>query len=159
MALKKQKPTTPSRRGTILVDRSELSKEPARKSLLKRVPYKAARSGGKITVRHKGGRTKRKFRIIDFKRDKRNIEGIVEALEYDPNRSSNLALIKYIDGERRYILSPLDLKVGDKIVSGDDVPLKIGNATMLKQIPTGIKVHSIELYKGKGAQLCRSAWM
>jgi large subunit ribosomal protein L2 len=157
MAIKTYKPTTPTRRHTVLIKTAGLEKGRRFKSLVKNVQYKAARNKGRITVRHKGGREKRLYRIIDFKRDKINVSGIVERIEYDPNRTSNIALIKYKDGERRYILAPNGLIVGNKIVAGEEVPFKVGNATLLKKIPGGMKVHNIELHKGSGGQLCRSA--
>jgi len=157
MALKSFKPTTPSRRHTVLVSRRELSRKKPRKSLIKKSKYNAGRSKGRITVRHKGGRVKRLYRIIDFKRDKRDMKAFVELLEYDPNRSANIALLRYEDGERRYIIAPAGLKVGMELVSGDTIPIKVGNATMVKNIPSGIKVHNVELNKGSGGQLCRSA--
>lgn len=158
MALKKLKPTTPSNRGTILIDRSELYKGDPYKPLVKSIVSNSGRNNqGKITVRHRGGGVKKFYRIIDFKRDKKNILGIVERIEYDPNRTAFIALIKYVDGERRYILSPDGIKVGDTIVSGEGVDIKIGNALPLKEIPQGTYVHAVELYPGKGAQIARSA--
>ena len=157
MALKTHKPTTPSRRHTVLLDRKELTKKKPEKSLLAYVPYKAGRNKGRVSVRHKGGRVKRMYRIIDFKRDKRDVQAVVEALEYDPYRSANIALLKYKDGERRYILAPGSLKVGQEVVSGDEAPIKIGNATKLDRIASGLKIHNIELKRGAGGQLCRSA--
>jgi len=157
MGLKTFKPTTPSLRGTVLTDNSSLSKKKPEKRLTKNIPYKAGRNKGRISVRHKGGREKRLYRKIDFKRDKRDIPAIVEAIEYDPNRSANIALLKYSDGERRYIIAPKGLRVGAEINAGSDVPFKVGNATMLKNFPSGTKVHCIELHKGHGGTFCRSA--
>lgn len=157
MALKTFKPKTPSLRHTVLVSNKKLSKKKAQKKLLKNVKYKAGRSKGRITVRHKGGRVKRLYRIIDFKRDKRDNPARVEAIEYDPNRSANIALLKYKDGERRYILSPIGLKVGAEVLAGEDIPLKLGNALPLKKISSGLKVHNIELRKNEGGKLCRSS--
>jgi len=157
MALKSRKPTTPTKRHTVLVDRKDLSKKKPEKNLVKHSKYKAGRSRGRITVRHKGGRAKRLYRSVDFKRKNRDNEAVVEALEYDPNRSANLALLKYEDGKRSYIIAPAGLKVGMNVVSGDKVPMKVGNATKIKNIPSGIKVHNVELKKGAGGQLCRSA--
>jgi large subunit ribosomal protein L2 len=157
MALKTFKPKTPSLRHTVLLDSKDLSKKKPKKSLLKNVKYKAGRSKGRITMRHKGGRVRRLYRVIDFKRDKRDVPALVEAIEYDPNRSANVALLKYEDGERRYILAPKGVKVGAKLVAGEEVPIKVGNALPLKKIPSGLKVHNIELYEGSGGQLCRSA--
>lgn len=127
------------------------------KSLREILPKNSGRSFGKVTVRHQGGRHKRYYRIIDFKRDKFGLEGEVVALEYDPNRSVDIALIKYPDGEHRYILSPKALKVGDKVVSGEKVEVKVGNAMKLKNIPIGGVIHNVELTPGKGGQLGRSA--
>lgn len=157
MALKTFKPKTPSLRHTVLLDSKKLTKKKPKKSLTKGLKYKAGRSKGRITMRHKGGRVKRLYRAIDFKRDKRDVSAIVEAIEYDPNRSASIALLKYKDGERRYILCPKGVKVGTEVIAGEEVPVKGGNSTKLKNIPSGIKVHNIELYKGKGGQLCRSA--
>jgi large subunit ribosomal protein L2 len=112
---------------------------------------------GKVTMRHQGAGVKKKYRVIDFKRDKFGVEGVVETIEYDPNRTAFIALIKYIDGERRYILSPDDLKIGDKVVSGDNSPIEPGNAMPLKKIPQGTYVHAVEMYAGKGAIIARSA--
>ena len=112
---------------------------------------------GKITVRHRGRRQKRHYRLIDFKRDKKDIEGKVVSIEYDPNRTANIALIEYLDGERRYILCPEGLKTGDKVIAGENVEIKVGNALPLKNIPIGINVHNIELYPGKGGQIVKSA--
>jgi large subunit ribosomal protein L2 len=157
MALKTYKPTTSTRRHTVLLKTGGLSKKAAQKRLLKSLKYSAGRSKGRITVRHKGGRVKRLYRVIDFKRDKRDVPAIVEAIEYDPYRSAHIALLKYVDGERRYILRPLGLEVGMQVLAGKEVPVKVGNATNLKNIPSGIKVHNVELKKGTGGKLCRSA--
>lgn len=158
MALKKLNPTTSSRRGTVLIDRSELYKGRPLLKLTKRAKVHAGRNNqGKVTVRHRGGTVKRLFRQIDFKRDKYNIPGVIERVEYDPNRTAFIALIKYADGERRYILSPDTLKAGDSVMSGDKAEIKIGNAIPLKNVPQGTYVHAVELYPGKGAMLARSA--
>jgi large subunit ribosomal protein L2 len=157
MALKTFKPKTPSLRHTVLVDHSSLHKKKPEKKLTKGLRYKAGRNKGRVSVRHKGGRMKRLYRKIDFLRDKYDIPAVVEAIEYDPNRSSNIALLKYKDGERRYIIAPNGLKIGSEVISGDEVPFKIGNATMLKNIPSGMRVHCVELHKGHGATFCRSA--
>ncbi|MBN2016135.1 50S ribosomal protein L2 [Candidatus Dojkabacteria bacterium] len=157
MALKKYKPKTPSLRHTVLVDTRALAKKRPMKSLVQAVDYKAGRRKGRITVRHKGGRVKRLYRVIDFKREKIDVPATVESIEYDPNRSSNIALLKYKDGERRYILAPAGLKEGSQVISGEDVPVKVGNATKLKNIQSGIKVHNVELKAGGGGKLCRSA--
>ena len=127
------------------------------KKLLTTLPKKSGRSNGKITVRHQGGRHKRYYRQIDFRRDKLNIEGKVEAFEYDPNRNVNIARVSYVDGDRRYILQPIGLKVGDSVISGEKVEVKVGNAMKLKNIPVGSIVHNVELTAGRGGQLGRSA--
>lgn len=158
MALKIYRPTSPGRRGMVGADFSEITKSKPEKSLLLPMKKKAGRSNqGRITVRHRGGGAKRRFRIIDFKRNKFGIPGKVASIEYDPNRSSNIALIYYADGEKRYILAPLGLKVGVTISSGKDAEIKPGNALPLKLIPPGTAVHNIELYRGRGAQMVRSA--
>ena len=158
MPLKAYKPTSPGRRGMTGATFEEITKTKPEKSLLKPLKKKAGRSNqGRITVRHRGGGAKRMYRIIDFKRDKLGIPGEVAAIEYDPNRSARLALIHYADGEKRYILAPLGLKVGDTIMAGSDAELKIGNALPLKLIPTGTAIHNIELHRGKGGQLVRGA--
>ena len=158
MALKIYRPTSPGRRGMVGADFSEITKSKPEKSLLLPMKKKAGRSNqGRITVRHRGGGAKRRFRIIDFKRNKFGIPGKVASIEYDPNRSSNIALIYYADGEKRYILAPLGLKVGATISSGKDAEVKPGNALPLKLIPPGTAVHNIELYRGRGAQMVRSA--
>lgn len=157
MALKSRKPTTPSMRHTVLTDTRSLTKKKPHKKLTKNVKYNAGRSKGRITMRHKGGRVKRSYRIIDFKRAKRDVPGIVESLEYDPNRSAHIALIKYNDGERGYILAPQGLKVGMQVISGEEVPVKVGNAAPLKSLPSGIRVHNISLYKDGQGTICRSA--
>lgn len=136
----------------------EITKEEPEKSLLVPLKKKAGRNNrGKITVRHRGGGTKRMLRLIDFKRDKVGIPGKVEAIEYDPNRSARIALIQYADGEKRYILAPLGLQVGDTILSGKEAEIRPGNALPLKQIPVGTLVHNVELQPGKGGQIVRSA--
>jgi len=156
--LKVYKPTSPGRRGMTGATFEEITKTKPEKSLLRPLKKKAGRSNqGRITVRHRGGGAKRMYRIIDFKRDKLGIPGEVAAIEYDPNRSARLALIHYTDGEKRYILAPLGLEVGDTITAGSDAEMKIGNALPLKSIPTGTAIHNIELNRGKGGQLVRSA--
>ena len=158
MAIKHYKPTTPGRRGMTVMDYSGLSKVAPEKSLLDVVKKNAGRNSyGRITVRHHGGGNRIKYRIIDFKRDKAGIPATVMTLEYDPNRSAFIALVKYEDGEKRYIIAPQDLKVGDTIVSGTGADIKPGNALKLSEIPVGTTIHNIELYPGKGAQLARSA--
>jgi len=158
LAVKIYKPTSPGRRGMVGRDFSEITRSKPEKSLLMPLKKKAGRSNqGRITVRHRGGGVKRSYRIIDFKRNKFNVPGTVASIEYDPNRSANIALINYVDGEKRYILAPVGLKVGDSICSGDTVDIKPGNAMPLKLIPLGTAVHNIEISRGRGAQMVRSA--
>jgi len=158
LPLKVYKPTSPGRRGMTGSTFEEITKKEPEKSLIKPLKSKAGRSNqGRITVRHRGGGAKRMYRIIDFKRDKLGIRGEVTAIEYDPNRSARIALVSYEDGEKRYILAPIGLKVGDSIMSGGDAEIKVGNALALRAIPTGTAVHNIELHRGKGGQLVRSA--
>ena len=158
MAIKFYKPTTPGRRNMTTMDYSGLSKVAPERSLLEPIKKNAGRNSyGRITVRHRGGGNRRKYRVIDFKRERFGITATVLTLEYDPNRSAFIALVQYEDGEKRYIIAPQDLKVGDKIVSGPDADIKPGNALPLINIPVGTFLHNIELYPGKGAQLARSA--
>ncbi len=159
MAIKKIKPTTNARRGMTTLVNEELTKNvKPEKSLLAPVKKQAGRNNqGKITVRHQGGGEKRKYRIIDFKRNKFDIEGTVATIEYDPNRSANIALINYVDGEKRYIIAPKGLKVGMKVISSSNADIKVGNTLPLKEIPEGTVVHNIELKPGKGGELARSA--
>ena len=158
MAIKKFKPTTPSRRHMTVIKSEEITKFSPEKSLLTSLKKNAGRnSQGKITVRHKGGGEKRKYRIIDFKRDKDGIPAKVAGIEYDPNRTANIALLNYKDGEKRYILAPLGLKVGDVIVSGEGSDIKVGNCLKMKDMPVGTVIHNIQIKKGKGGQLVRSA--
>lgn len=158
MAIKNYKPTTPGRRGMSTLSNEEITTNKPEKSLLEVKTKKAGRNNqGRITVRHQGGGEKKKYRVIDFKRNKFDIEGTVATIEYDPNRSANIALINYIDGEKRYIIAPKGLKVGMKIVSSEKADIKVGNALPLKNIPEGTTVHNIELKPGKGAELVRSA--
>src|SRR4030042_3561605 len=158
MALKAYKPTTPSRRGMTGYNFDELTKKEPEKSLLLPLRKNAGRNmQGKVTVRHRGGGHKRMLRKVDFKRDKQGVPGKVVALEYDPNRTARLALIQYVDGEKRYILAPIELKIGDIISSGAEAEPKPGNALPLSAIPSGTLIHNIELYPGRGGQLVRSA--
>ncbi len=158
MPIKEYKPTSPGRRGMTGSTFEEITKWSPEKSLVSPLKSKAGRNNqGRITVRHRGGGAKRMYRIIDFKRDKRDMTGEVIAIEYDPNRSSRIALIQYTDGERRYILSPVGLKVGDKIIAGEKAEIKVGHCMPLKSIPTGTSIHNIEMSIGKGGQLVRSA--
>ena len=157
MAMKLYKPTTPGQRGMSVIDYSGLSKTGPEKSLLAPKNKKAGRNSyGRITVRHRGGGNRRKYRIIDFKRGKEGV-GTVLTLEYDPNRTAHIALVQYEDGDKRYILAPVGIKVGDTVASGADADIKPGNALPLANIPTGTFIHNVELYPGKGAQLARAA--
>lgn len=155
--IKKYKPTTPTRRHTILVKNKLDSDESIPNTLKRSIKYKAGRSGGKVTTRHKGGRVKRLYREIDFKRDKYDIKGEVESIHYDPYRTANIALIKYEDGEKRLILATKNMKVGQVVISGKDVSIKEGNAMPLAKIPAGSFIHNVEIQKGKGGKLGRSA--
>ena len=158
MAIRSFKPTTNARRKMSTLVNEEITTSTPEKSLLVSLGKNGGRNNqGKITVRHHGGGVKRKYRIIDFKRNKRDIVGKVATIEYDPNRSANIALINYVDGEKRYIIAPKDLKVGQEIVAGENVDIKVGNALPLANIPVGTVVHNIELKPGKGAALARSA--
>ena len=160
MALKTYRPTSPGRRGMTGATFEEITKDKPEKSLLLPLKRKAGRnSQGRITVRHRGGGAKRRLRIIDFKRDKIGVPGRVAAIEYDPNRSARIALIFYVDGEKRYILAPLGLAVGTVIKSGRGAEIKPGNTLPLKLIPSGTQIHNIEMQQGKGGQLVRSAGM
>ena len=158
MAIKAYKPTTASRRQMTVTDYSGLSKVAPEKSLLAPVKKNSGRNSyGRITVRHRGGGNRRKYRIIDFKRDKQGMNATVLTLEYDPNRSAFIALVQYEDGEKRYIIAPNGLSVGDVVRAGADSDIKPGNALALANIPVGTFIHNIELYPGKGAQLVRAA--
>ncbi|MBN1161789.1 MAG: 50S ribosomal protein L2 [Dehalococcoidales bacterium] len=158
MAIKVYNPTSPGRRNMTGYTFDEITKTKPEKSLLAPKKSKAGRnSRGKITVRHRGGGAKRKLRIIDFKRDKFDIPGKVASIEYDPNRTARIALIHYVDGEKRYIIAPVGLKVGDTIMSGNNAEIKPGNSMPMKNMPTGIEIHNIEVQKGRGGQLVRSA--
>ena len=158
MAIRKINPTTPGQRFMTVSAFEEITKTTPEKSLTTDLRSKAGRNNsGKITVRHQGGGARRKYRIIDFKRNKDGVPAKVASIEYDPNRSANIALLHYADGEKRYIIAPLGLTVGETIVSGDDADIKVGNALALRNIPVGTMIHCIELKPGKGAQLVRSA--
>lgn len=158
MAIKSYKPTTASRRQMTVTDYSGLSKVAPEKSLLEPLKKNSGRNSyGRITVRHRGGGNRTKYRVIDFKRDKVGMNANVLTLEYDPNRSAHIALVQYEDGEKRYILAPNDLKVGDVVRSGADADIKPGNALPMTAIPVGTFIHNVELYPGKGAQLVRAA--
>lgn len=158
MAIKKYKPTSPGRRQMTVSAFDEVTKAKPEKSLLAPLAKQAGRNfSGRVTIRHRGGGHKRQYRIIDFRRDKDNIPAKVAAIEYDPNRSARIALLHYADGEKRYILAPLGLNVGDVVVSGPEADIKPGNALPLRNIPVGTMIHNIELKAGKGAQMTRSA--
>ncbi|ABX26539.1 50S ribosomal protein L2 [Lactobacillus helveticus] len=158
MAIKIYKPTTNGRRHMTSSDFAEITKTKPEKTLLESQSHTAGRNSyGHITVRHRGGGHKQKYRIIDFKRNKDNTKAVVKAIEYDPNRTANIALLHYTDGIKAYILAPKGLKVGDIVESGDSVDIKPGNALALKNIPSGTSIHNIELKPGKGGQLVRSA--
>ena len=158
MPIKNFKPNTPGTRGMSTLVNDEITTSTPTKSLLVKKSKTGGRNNqGKITVRHIGGGVRRKYRVIDFKRNKDGIEGRVATIEYDPNRSANIALVNYVDGEKRYIIAPLGLKVGDKIESGVNADIKTGNALPLENIPVGTMVHNVELNPGAGAKLARSA--
>lgn len=158
MAIKKFKPTSPAVRQMTTLANNELTKVEPEKSLLVSLNKTGGRNSyGRITVRHRGGGAKRKYRIIDFKRDKDGIPAKVASIEYDPNRTANIALLHYVDGEKRYIIAPVGLKVGDQIISGPESDIKTGNALPLANIPVGTMIHNIELKAGKGGQLVRAA--
>ena len=158
MGIKSYSPYTPSRRHMTGSDFSEITKSTPEKSLVVSLKKNAGRNNqGKITVRHRGGGNRRKYRIIDFKRQKFDVEGTVKTLEYDPNRSAFIALVEYTDGEKAYIIAPEGLKVGDKVTAGANADIKPGNALPLTAIPVGTFIHNVELYPGRGAQLARSA--
>ena len=158
MGIKQLKSVTPGSRFASRSDFSELTTSRPEKSLTRALRKSGGRNNtGRITIRRRGGGHRRRYRIIDFKRDKFDIPGKVMTVEYDPNRSANISLINYADGEKRYILSPIGLKVDDPVISGDNVPLKVGNCLPLKSVPAGLFVHNIELLPGKGGQMVRSA--
>ncbi len=158
MPIRKYKPTSPGRRNMTVSTFDELTKKRPEKSLIEPLKRKAGRNNqGRLTVRHQGGGEKRFYRKIDFKRDKFGVVARVSAIEYDPNRSANIALLFYRDGEKRYMLAPLGLKVGDEVQSGAGSPIRLGNALPLEDIPLGTQIHNIELYPGRGGQMVRSA--
>lgn len=158
MPVKQYKPTSPARRFMTVSTFEEITKTTPERSLVEDLRGSGGRNMyGRITVRHRGGGVRRKYRIIDFKRNKDDVPAKVNAIEYDPNRTANIALLFYVDGEKRYIIAPLGLKVGDTVVSGEGADIKVGNALMLKNIPLGTTIHNIELYAGAGGQLARSA--
>ena len=158
MSIRKYKPTTPSRRNMTNLTFGELTKTAPEKSLLVSLPKTGGRNNqGVITCRHRGGGHKRKYRIIDFKRNKDGVPGVVKSIEYDPNRNANICLINYLDGEKRYIIAPKDIKVGQRIVADESTDIIIGNACALLNVPEGTLVHNIELAPGRGGQMCRAA--
>ena len=158
MAIKKYNPTSPARRFMTVSDFAEITKKSPERSLLAKKDKHAGRNSyGRITVRHRGGGNRRKYRIIDFKRNKDGMPATVIGVEYDPNRSANIALVQYEDGEKAYIIAPIGLTDGDVVVTGEGADIKPGNALFIKDIPVGTLIHNIELYPGKGAQLVRSA--
>ncbi|MDD4503295.1 MAG: 50S ribosomal protein L2 [Clostridiaceae bacterium] len=158
MAIKKYNPTSPARRNMTVSTFEEITKTEPEKSLVEILKSKAGRNNyGKITVRHQGGGHKRQYRIIDFKRNKIDVPATVASIEYDPNRSANIALLNYADGEKRYIIAPNELNVGDTVISSESADIKVGNTLPLRSIPVGTIIHNIELKAGKGAQLVRAA--
>ncbi|WP_031479683.1 50S ribosomal protein L2 [Maridesulfovibrio frigidus] len=158
MATRKLKPTSPGRRFQTISTFEEITKTTPEKALTKGLTKKAGRNNnGRVTSRHRGGGTKRLYRIIDFKRNKVEVPATVASIEYDPNRSARIALLHYADGEKRYILAPVGLNQGDKILAGEKADIKPGNALLLKNVPVGTIVHNIELHPGKGGQFCRAA--
>jgi large subunit ribosomal protein L2 len=158
MGVRFYRPTSAGRRGMSVLDKSEITVKPPEKSLTESLKKKGGRNAyGRITVRHQGGGAKRRYRRVDFKRDKDDVPGKVVAIEYDPNRSANIALLQYADGERRYILGPKDLKVGDGVISGQKVEPRTGNCMPLASVPLGMVVHNVEIHPGRGGQLARSA--
>ena len=158
MPIRRYKPTSPGRRGMTVSTFEEITATEPEKSLIEILPKHSGRNAqGRLTVRHQGGRQKRYYRKIDFKRNKPGVPAKVATIEYDPNRSARIALLHYVDGEKRYILAPLGLKVGDMIQSGAGAPIRVGNALALRDIPLGTQIHNIELHAGKGGQLVRSA--
>ncbi len=158
MAIKQFKPTSPGRRGASGPSFEEITRSKPQKSLLAPLRRRGGRNNqGKITVRHRGGGAKRRLRLIDFRRDKPGVPGKIASIEYDPNRSARIALVHYADGDKRYIIWPAGLKVGDTVMSGPEAEIKLGNALPLKNIPAGTVIHNLEMHKGKGAQLVRGA--
>lgn len=158
MAVKTYKPTTPSLRGTVANDFSDITRDTPEKSLVTDLRKHGGRNArGKVTVRHRGGGAKRAYRLIDFKRDKFGVPARVATIEYDPNRSARIALLHYADGEKRYILAPVGVQVGDEVMSGPEAEARVGNAMPLANIPVGSQIHNIELRPGRGGQIVRSA--
>lgn len=158
MPVRKYKPTSPARRSMSVSTFEEITKKKPERSLIEPLKKHAGRNNrGRITTRHRGGGNKRFYRLVDFKRDKSGVPAKVAAIEYDPNRSARIALLFYVDGEKRYMLAPLGIRVGDMVVAGPDAPIRTGNALPLRNIPTGTQIHNIELSPGRGGQLVRSA--
>src|SRR5438552_6135192 len=158
MPIRQYRPTSPGRRGMSVSTFEEITKTKPEKSLVVKLKKHSGRNNqGRITTRHRGGGAKRAYRLIDFKRNKQNVPAKVAAIEYDPNRSARIALLHYLDGEKRYIIAPNGLKVGDRVVAGPDADIKPGNALPLKNIPTGTTIHNIELTRGRGGQMVRGA--
>jgi len=158
MPIRVYKPTSPGRRGMSVSTFEEITRSKPEKALLRPLKKRAGRNfRGKITVRHRGGGHKRRYRIIDFKRDKTGVPGRVDAVEYDPNRSARIALVAFVDGEKRYIIAPVGLRVGDMVMSGPDAEIRVGSALPIASIPVGTTIHNIELHIGKGGQLVRAA--
>jgi large subunit ribosomal protein L2 len=158
MPIRRYKPTSPGRRGMTVVTNDDITRNKPEKSLIEVLKKHSGRNNqGRVSVRHRGGGSKRYYRKIDFKRNKFGIPAKVASIEYDPNRSARIALLHYVDGEKRYILAPLGLKVGDVVQSGADAPIRVGNALPLREIPLGTQIHNIELYAGRGGQFVRSA--
>jgi len=158
MGIRRYKPTSPGRRNMTVSTFEEITKKRPESRLIEPIRKQAGRNNkGRITTRHRGGGHKRFYRIVDFKRDKRNIPAKVAAIEYDPNRSARIILLNYVDGEKRYILAPVGLKVGDMVMSGSDVDIRVGNALPLRTIPLGSQIHNVELEIGRGGVLVRSA--
>ncbi len=158
MPIRQYRPTSPGRRGMSVSTFEEITKTKPEKSLVVKLKKHSGRNNqGRITTRHRGGGAKRAYRLIDFKRNKQNVPAKVAAIEYDPNRSARIALLHYLDGEKRYIIAPLGLKVGDQVMAGPEADIKPGNALPLKNIPTGTTIHNIELTKGRGGQMVRGA--
>ncbi len=158
MPIKVYKPTSPGRRGMSVSSFEEITRSKPEKALLRPMKKRSGRNfRGKITVRHHGGGHKRRYRVVDFKRDKAGVPGRVDSVEYDPNRSARIALVAYVDGEKRYIIAPVGLKVGDMVMSGADSEIRVGSALPIVNIPVGTTIHNIELHIGKGGQLVRAA--
>jgi len=158
MAIKIYRPTTPSRRGMSVSTFEEVTRSTPERALLRTVRRTSGRNNtGRVTVRHRGGGHKRQYRLIDFKRDKVGVPGRVETIEYDPNRSARIALVVYADGDKRYILAPLGLQVGVRLMAGPEAEVRVGNALPLRNIPLGTMIHNVELYPGRGGELARSA--